>query len=90
MEVSTLLNIGLWFLTITGYVIYNLYQKTIKLERMVQERNQQLYNIRAIIDESDKRLKELDTRGVYASDDEVGTFFKTLKVIHEMLVDHTR
>lgn len=86
---ETLLNIGLWVLTILGYVIYNLYSKNVKLEQMVLNRDQTLRNLSDIINESDKVLKDVDRLGAFQSDDEIGFFFNTVKAIQETLNDFT-
>ena len=75
----------IWVLTIIGYVIYNLYSKNIKLERMVLEREETLQLLSNIINESDKILIDLDTIGAFKSDDEIGYFFKTVKAIQSTL-----
>lgn len=85
MTVSTLLNIALWFFTIIGYVVFNLYQKNIKLERIVEDQNQLITNMQAIVEQSDKMLSEMDKRGIFKSDDEVGTFFNTVMEIQKLL-----
>ena len=38
-----------------------------------------------IIEHSDKRLKTLDSKGSFESDDEIGWFFEQIKVIQERL-----
>ena len=38
-----------------------------------------------IIELSDKRLKEIDARGTFSSDDEVGYFFQSIKQLQETL-----
>jgi type II secretory pathway component PulJ len=85
MTVSTLLNIALWFFTIIGYIVFNLYQKNIKLERIVEDQNQLITNMQAIVEQSDKMLSEMDKRGIFKSDDEVGTFFNTVMEIQKLL-----
>jgi len=85
MTVSTLLNIALWFFTIIGYIVFNLYQKNIKLERIVEDQNQLITNMQAIVEQSDKMLSEMDKRGIFKSDDEVGTFFNTAMEIQNLL-----
>ena len=82
---SIIINIMIWVLTIIGYVIYNLYSKNIKLERMVLEREETLQLLSNIINESDKILIDLDTIGAFKSDDEIGYFFKTVKAIQSTL-----
>ena len=90
MTVITLLNINLWILTIIGYIVYNLYVKNEKLERMVEERDARLQSVRAMVDESGKVLKELDTIGAFKSDDEIGFFFKTIQAIQETLSNQVK
>jgi len=82
---SIIINILIWVLTIIGYVIYNLYNKNIKLERMVIEREQTLQLLSNIINESDKILLDLDRIGAFKSDDEIGYFFNTVKAIQTTL-----
>lgn len=82
---SILINIGIWVLTILGYIIYNLYSKNAKLEQMVYERDQTLMILSNTINESDRILKELDKLGAFKSDDEIGFFFNTVKSIQNTL-----
>jgi hypothetical protein len=82
---SIIINILIWILTIIGYIIYNLYNKNIKLERMVVEREQTLQLLSNIINESDKVLVDLDRIGAFKSDDEIGYFFNTVKAIQSTL-----
>ena len=44
-----------------------------------------LNKITDIIEHSDKRLKEVDSKGSFKSDDEVGFFFEQLMSIQEIL-----
>jgi len=87
--VATILNIALWVFSITGYVIYNLYKKNVKLEEMVTERDNRLASVSDIVAESNKMLKELDTLGAFKSDDEIGFFFQAVKQIQETLNQYT-
>ena len=82
---AMILNLNIWVLTVLGYVVYNLYKKNVKLEEMVQQRDQTLAAIGNTVNESDRVLKELDKLGAFQSDDEVGFFFKALKQIQEVL-----
>jgi hypothetical protein len=48
---------------------------------------EELYNkmllFEAVIDDANKKLKEIDYKGSFESDDEVGFFFKELKNIQD-------
>lgn len=83
--VTTILNIALWVFSIAGYVIYNLYQKNVKLEEMLTKQQQVMQSLEVVIVESDKALKELDKLGAFKSDDEIGFFFEAVKNIQEIL-----
>ncbi len=85
-------SILLWVVTIIFYIIRNLLVKTEKLERLVEERDIYINNLDAVIEDITKRLQEVDARGTFASDDEVGFFFKNLlslftsiKVSHDFI-----
>ncbi len=41
--------------------------------------------MQAIVEQSDKMLSEMDKRGIFKSDDEVGTFFNTVMEIQKLL-----
>jgi hypothetical protein len=78
-------SILLWVVTIIFYIIRNLLVKTEKLERLVEERDIYINNLDAVIEDITKRLQEVDNKGTFASDDEVGFFFNSLKSMSETL-----
>jgi len=57
------------------------------LERTVTKQQEYIDAISIIIANSDAKLKELDTLGAFEADDEVGTFFRNLKEIQEIISD---
>jgi hypothetical protein len=75
----------LWIASIVAYIIYNLLTKNEKLERMIEERDIYINNLDAVIEDITKRLQEVDNKGTFASDDEVGFFFNSLKQMSETL-----
>ena len=75
----------LWIATIIGYVIRNLMVQNEKLTRWVEERDIYINNLDAVIEDINKRLQEVDNKGTFASDDEVGFFFNSLKKMSETL-----
>ena len=80
-----IISILLWITTIIFYIIRNLLIKTEKLERLVEERDIYMNNLDAVIEDITKRLQEVDNKGTFASDDEVGFFFNSLKSMSETL-----
>ncbi|CAB4138598.1 hypothetical protein UFOVP331_158 [uncultured Caudovirales phage] len=82
----------LTLLSILSYTTFNLLRKNEKLEDMVENQSKilsgymsYLNKITDIIEHSDKRLKEVDSKGSFKSDDEVGFFFEQLTSIQEIL-----
>tara|TARA_Y100001970_G_scaffold280974_1_gene390839 strand:+ start:3484 stop:3771 length:288 start_codon:yes stop_codon:yes gene_type:complete len=75
-----------WFITILIF-IYSLfisYLLILSLRRINNFENV-ILNIQNIIDYSSRRLKVIDDKGTFESDDEVGFMFEELKRIQEVL-----
>jgi hypothetical protein len=72
-------------LAIIGSVL--LIRRNNVLERTVTKQQDYIDAISIIIANSDAKLKELDTLGAFEADDEVGTFFRNLKEIQEIISD---
>jgi len=72
-------------LLIFSYIIRNLLVKLEKYEDVTEDQTQYLQNISNAVGESKKHLKELDEKGTFQSDDEVGYFFKQLKKVQDEL-----
>lgn len=70
------------------YIIRNLMVKVEKYEDVTVDQTQYLQNISNIIGESNKHLQNLDEKGVFQSDDEVGEFFNQMKAVQEQLNDY--
>ena len=68
-----------------GYTTYNLLRKNEKQEDVLAAYLLYMDNLSKIIEHSDKRLKKIDSKGTFESDDEVGWFFEQIKVIQERL-----
>ena len=77
------------FLTILvvvlGFSTWNLLRKLEKLEDTVQDQQRYVENISNVIEDSNKRLREVDDKGHFSADDEVGFFFENLKQIQNIL-----
>ena len=72
---------------ILGFTTLNLLRKNEKAEDIVVGYLEYLDKISRIIEISDDKIKKLDHRGTFSSDDEVGYFFKSIKSIQEILND---
>ena len=72
-------------IVILGIAIRNLLLKNEKYEDVVRDQTQYLQNISNAIGEGQKHLQNLDEKGVFQSDDEVGYFFEQLKYVQDEL-----
>ena len=67
------------------YITRNLLIKNEKYEDVVRDQTQYLQNISNAIGEGQKHLMNLDEKGVFQSDDEVGYFFEQMKYVQDEL-----
>jgi hypothetical protein len=70
---------------ILGYTTFNLLRKNEKQEDILMGYMSYLNKVSDIIEMSDKKLKEVDARESFKSDDEVGFFFESIKQIQSIL-----
>jgi hypothetical protein len=68
-----------------GFTTYNLLRKNEKQEDVLAAYLLYMDNLSKIIEHSSERLKKIDTKGTFESDDEIGWFFEQIKVIQERL-----
>ena len=71
-----------------GYVVYNLNHKVIKQEGIIEYQVGYLRNVAYLISESKIYVEQLDEKGAFRSDDEVGVFFNFMKEIQETINDY--
>ena len=70
---------------VLGFSTWNLLRKLEKLEDTVKDQQRYVENISNVIEDSNKRLREIDDKGHFSADDEVGFFFENLKQIQSIL-----
>ena len=73
------------FSGILSYITYNLLRKVENYEDVVQDQVQYLQNISNALGAGQKHLQNLDQKGVFQSDDEVGYYFEQLKYVQDEL-----
>ncbi len=73
---------------ILGFTTFNLLKKNEKAEDMISYYEGYMKEIDEQIKFIDKRTKEIDTKGTFESDDEVGFFFQRLKLLVELLATY--
>ena len=69
-------------LVVSFFIIRNLIQKNEKLEDFISKQSD-------AIEACDVRLKQLDQKGSFYADDEIGFFFKEVQKIQEALNEFT-
>jgi hypothetical protein len=69
------------------FTTWNLMKKNERQEDILAEYLNYLDNLSRTIEISEKKLKEIDNKGTFSSDDEVGFFFKSIQGIQEILND---
>jgi hypothetical protein len=83
--VTALWIIGIHLLELLIIGGYLLIRKNIALEKTVSDQHQYIDAISIIIEDSSNTIQQLDARGAFEADDEVGTFFRNLKEIQTVL-----
>ena len=68
-----------------GYTTFNLLRKFEKQEDILAGYLEYLDKLSRVIEVSDEKLKSIDARGTFESDDEVGFFFERLKILSDLL-----
>ena len=68
-----------------GYIVFNLNRKVIKQEEILEYQVGYLRNVSYLIQESKIYIEQLDEKGAFRSDDEVGVFFNFMKEIQETI-----
>jgi HAMP domain-containing protein len=80
----TIILLGL-MVVIFGYTTFNLLRKSEKLEDIVTEYDNYILNLTTSLQGSEDRLKEIDDKGIFEGDDEIGWFFNEIKQIQTNL-----
>ena len=70
---------------IFGYTTFNLLRKNENAEDIIFSLDEVITKIEENIINSEKRLKEIDAKGSFKSDDEIGWFFDEVKKIQNGL-----
>ena len=70
---------------ILSFTLYNLFVKTEKLEKLVDDQNIYIDRISELIELSNRKIGESDIANAFKADDEIGFFFETLSEIQTQL-----
>lgn len=86
MEIA--LSVFILVVLVLGYIIFNLNRKVIKQEEIINYQVGYLRNVAYLINESKIYVEQLDEKGAFRSDDEVGVFFNFMKEIQETINEY--
>jgi len=73
---------------VLGFTTFNLLKKNERAEDVIVSYEKHINEIDEVIQFINKRMKEIDTKGAFSSDDEVGFFFERLKLLDELLNEY--
>ena len=68
-----------------GFTTFNLLRKNEKQEDILSGYSNYLDQLSRVIEISDTKLKKIDERGVFKSDDEIGFMYEQIKGLQEIL-----
>lgn len=80
---NIVLGILLLLVIVSIYIIRNLLLKNERYEDTLAAYQNFIAQFQRQVQESDKKLKEIDSKGLFDSDDEIGWFFTQLKEIQK-------
>ena len=81
----TLIVILVILVLVFGYTTWNLHRKVTKQEDIIEYQVGYLRKVAYLISESKIYVEQLDEKGTFRSDDEVGVFFNFMKEIQETI-----
>jgi len=83
-----LINVGILVIGTISYIIWNLLKKNEKQEDIIKTQNEYIQTISTLMTESNKKIKEIDSKQIFQSDDEIGWFFKGIKEIQDLINEY--
>ena len=87
LEILTII-LGI-LVVVLGYTTINLLFKNEKSEDIIISQSKFIQQFTQTINESQQRLNEIDQKGIFQSDDEIGWFFNEVKKIQSSLSKYT-
>jgi xylose isomerase len=70
---------------VLAFTTYNLMVKNEKLEDIIHSYRDYISKLQTQITYTEEKVKKIDERGTFRSDDEIGWFFKNIKSLQESL-----
>jgi len=85
--ITAILVLG-FLVVVLGFTTFNLLRKNEKAEDLIVKYEKYIGDVNSVIQFVDKRVKEIDEKGSFKSDDEVGFFFERVKLLNDLLKDY--
>jgi peptidoglycan hydrolase CwlO-like protein len=85
----TIISIAIWPITIIGYVIFNLFNKNIKLEKIINNQSSFIKNVLSLADNIDKTAQKIDSTMWVSADPELKIMFEDIKTMQENIKQFT-
>jgi peptidoglycan hydrolase CwlO-like protein len=85
----TIISIAIWPVTIIGYIIFNLFNKNIKLEKIINNQSSFIKNVLSLADNIDKTAQKIDSTMWVSADPELKIMFEDIKTMQENIKQFT-
>lgn len=85
MTLGVAISFILWILTITGFVIWNLYKKNKQMEELIEAQNYYIRIINSMSGDLESVVNKIDTTMWVQSDPELIQLFETIKNIQQII-----
>jgi peptidoglycan hydrolase CwlO-like protein len=85
----TIISIAIWPITIIGYIIFNLFNKNVKLEKIINNQSSFIKNILSLADNIDKTAQKIDSTMWVSADPELKIMFEDIKTMQENIKQFT-
>jgi hypothetical protein len=72
-------------IVLLGYTTWNLLKKNERAEDILVSYRDYFVKFQDQINRTDKRLQEIDQKGMFSSDDEIGWFFKEINKLQDQI-----
>jgi peptidoglycan hydrolase CwlO-like protein len=76
-----IISIAIWPITVVAYVIWNLYNKNVKLENMIVKQNDFIKAVLGLADNIDKTATKIDSTMWVSADPELKQMFDDIKAM---------
>lgn len=84
-----IISIAIWPITVVAYVIWNLYNKNVKLETMIVKQNDFIKAVLGLADNIDKTATKIDSTMWVSADPELKQMFDDIKAMQENIKQFT-